>query len=649
MDHTPLFEPAQLGPIQLSNRIMSSGHQTTLVHDHLPTDDFFAYHLTRARGGAGLVVLEAHSVHESGLLTDHTIDASTDAIVEAYEPFAEAIHEADTRLMAQLFHGGRERYAGEYGPPALSASDEPTDRLNVIPRPMETAEVYEMIDAFADAAVRMEQAGLDGVEIVGSHTYLPAQFWSPNVNNRNDEFGGTLENRCRFTVEIADRIREHTTDNFVVGIRLSAEEHSEQGLSFDETLPIIEHIDNTTSLDYWSVVVGSSSTHEGCSYIVPPATESETVTQSPAAVIDQVVDGEMIVTSRINTPEKAMRMLDETGADVVGMTRALIADPELPRKTKSGEWDDVIPCVACNQGCIGRYQEGLPIRCTINPVTGREAEYSDLDSVTTPKSVLVVGGGPAGLVAATTAGERGHDVTLLEATDNLGGQVTAYADLDHRGRYEDWLATLESRLDEHDVTVELNTRFEPDDVAAYDSDEFILATGATGRKPEIPVTESVPAYTAGEALRADDPFGDDVLVADWDGNEAALDVAIEATDAGANVEIVTEAYTPGESVQQYIQNTLLGDLYAEDVTLTPHYRVDAVMGDEVALQNVFNDERERRDSVDTVVFAHGGEANCEQYNILSEADVSVHRVGDCWAPRSLDESVWEAFETATKL
>lgn len=649
MEYAPLFDPTQLGSIQLPNRIMSSGHQTTLVHDCLPTDDFFEYHLERARGGAGLVVLEAHAVHESGLLTDHTIDASTDDIVETYAPFAETMHEADTRLLAQLFHGGRERYAGEYAPPALSASDEPTNRLNVIPRPMETAEVYEMIDAFVDAAVRMERAGLDGVEIVGSHSYLPAQFWSPNVNDRDDEFGGTLENRCRFTVAIADRIRRHTGDDFVVGIRISAEERSEQGLSFEETLPIIEHVDDAATLDYWSVVVGSSSTQEGCSYIVPPATESETVTQSPTAVIDRTVDGETIVTSRINTPEKAIRMLNETGADVVGMTRALIADPELPAKTKAGEWDDVIPCVACNQGCIGRYQEGLPIRCTINPVTGREAAYSDLDPVTTPKSILVVGGGPAGLVAATTAAERGHDVTLLEATGDLGGQVTAYADLDHRGRYRDWLATLTSRLDEHDVTVELDTRFDPDDVAAYDPDELVLATGATGRRPDVPVAGSVSSYTAVDALRADDPFGDEVLVADWDGNEAALDVASEAINAGADVEIVTAAYTPGESVQQYIQNTLLGDLYVEDVTLTPHHRVDAVGADEIVLQNVFNDERERRDSVDTVVFAHGGDAGYDQYRALSDADVPVHRIGDCWAPRSLDEAVWEAFETATEL
>jgi 2,4-dienoyl-CoA reductase-like NADH-dependent reductase (Old Yellow Enzyme family)/thioredoxin reductase len=648
MAYQTLFEPVELGSIQLRNRIMSSGHQTTLVHEHLPTEDFFAYHVARARGGVGMVVLEAHAVHESGLLTDHTIDASTDDIISTYEPFVETIHEEDTQILAQLFHGGRERYAGEYAPPALSASDKPTDRLHVIPRPMETDEVYEMIDSFADAAVRIEQAGLNGVEIVGSHSYLPAQFWSPNVNDRDDEFGGSLAARCRFTGEIVERIRDRTDDDFAVGLRLSAEERSEQGLSFNETLPIVEHIDDVVDLDYWSIVVGSSSTQEGCSYIVPPATESETVTRSPAAVIDQTVDAPIIVTSRINTPEKATRMIDETGAKVVGMTRALIADPDLPRKTKTGE-DDVIPCVACNQGCIGRYQEGLPIRCTINPVTGREAEYADIDTATESKSVIVVGGGPAGLVAAITAGERGHDVTLVEASGELGGQVTAYADLDHRGRYEDWLNTLEDRLEKYGIEVRLHTTFTAADADDYDADAILLAMGAEGRVPDIPIDDSVTTYTAIEALETDDPFGESVLVSDWDGNEAALDVAAEAVGVAADVEVVTNAYTAGESVQQYIQNSLLGELYANDVSLTPHHCVDAVKDDNVIIQNIFNDERDHRTGVDTVVFAHGGNADYDLYRALADHDVAIHRIGDCWAPRSLDEAVWEAFNTATSL
>lgn len=629
---------------------MSSSHQTTLVHDYRPTDDFFAYHLARAEGGAGLVVLEAHAVHKSGLLTDHTIDASTDEIVAVYESFAESMHREDTKVIVQLFHGGRERYSGEYAPPAPSSSDKPTDRLHVVPRPMETEEVYEMIDSFVDAAVRMEQASLNGVEIVGSHTYLPAQFWSPNVNHRDDEFGGSLEERCRFTTEIVDRIRERTGDEFAVGLRLSAEEQSQEGLSFDETLPIIRQIDRKSDLDYWSVVVGSSSTQKGCSYIVPPATESEAITRSPGAVISQTVEGQTIVTSRINTPEKAVHMIDETGADVVGMTRALIADPDLPRKIEADAWDDVIPCVACNQGCIGRYQEGLPIRCTINPVTGRESDYRDLDTANTERSILIIGGGPAGLVAATTAAERGHNVQLLEASGELGGQVNSYANLEHRGRYQDWLDTLRNRLHQNDVTVELETEFDPDDLDDYDPDELILAIGASGRVPDgISVDADLTVLTEVEALTANDPFGDKVVISDWEGNNAALDVANNAIDSGSDVEIVTAAYTAGESVQQYVQNSLLGKIYSEGVTLTPHHRVDSIDATDVQIRNLFNDELQRREDVDTVVFAHRGEAEYDMYRSLKDHAVNVHRVGDCWAPRSLDEAVWEAFEVAAEL
>ena len=646
--HT-LFDPTNLGPVRLRNRIMSSGHQTTLVHDHLPTEEFFAYHLARARGGVGLVVLEAHAVHESGLLTDHTINASSDAIVKAYEPFTTEMHEEGARVFAQLFHGGRERYEGEYAPPAPSSSDTPTDRLHVVPRPMETDEVYEMIDAFAKAAARMEAAGLDGVEIVGSHGYLPAQFWSPHVNDRSDEFGGSLSSRCRFTTEMIDRIRAQTSDDFAVGVRLSAEERHERGLSFDETLPIIENIAETSELDYWSVVVGSSSTHQSCSYIVPPATEDVEIVRSPSEVVKELVDTPVITTSRINTPDKAEETLRSGAADVVGMTRALIADPTLPRKTRSGDFSDVTPCVACNQGCIGRYQEGLPIRCTVNPVTGRESTYDDIDAAPTAKAVLVVGGGPAGLVAASTAADRGHDVTLLERAGELGGQVRLYADLPHRGQYGAWIDVLEGRLDERGVDVRLNTEFESEKLDRYDPDELVLTVGSRGRTPDIPIAEGANVFTAADALADPDSLEGDVLISDWDGNWAALDVALQCVEDGRSVEVITSAYSPGESVQQYIQNVLLGELYEAGAEFTPHHRVAAVESDSVVVENVLNERRETRRNAGSVVFAHGGKARYEPFEELRDADIPVHRVGDAAAPRSLDEAVWEAFRAAAEL
>ncbi|OIB59028.1 FAD-dependent oxidoreductase [Natrialba sp. SSL1] len=666
MGYESLFDPLEIGDVTLRNRIMSSGHQTTLVSDHLPTEDFTAYHRARAQGGAGLIVLEAHAVDESGLLTSHTIDASRDAIVDAYEPVAEQLHDDGAAVFAQLFHGGRERYTGDYAPPAPAPSDTPTDRLKVVPRPLTTAEVRELIDSFAAAAERMDRAGLDGVEIVGSHSYLPAQFWSPHLNDRTDEYGGDLESRCRFTVDIATQINERTSDGFVVGVRLSAEERHRRGLDFSETVPIIEHIDAACDLDYWSVVVGSSSTHRSCSYIVPPATKDHSVVEQPGEAVKELVDAPVIVTSRINEPETGDRLIREGAADVVGMTRALIADPAMPQKVTNGNREDITPCVACNQGCIGRYQEGLPIRCTVNPETGREREFADDDTVETASAVTVVGGGPAGLVCATAAAERGHDVTLLEQADRLGGQVRHYADLSHRGAFDDWIDTLATRAANAGVDVQLETRFEPADLAGTDAgdstDAVVLATGASGRVPDIPISDEsrTRVLTPGELLADPDSVrGDTVLVSDWDGNEAALDVAMACSESGraASVELATATYSPGENVQQYVQNQLLGTLSERNVTFTPHTRVAEIGaasgtgdGTNVVLENIHSESRERRDDIDVVVFAHRGKVAYEPFReAAAQTDVSVHRVGDAWAPRSLDEAVREGDELGREL
>jgi len=646
MAYETLFGPTELGPVTLRNRVMSSGHQTTLVEGYLPTEEFFAYHRARAEGGAGLIVLEAHAVHESGLLTSHTVDASRDAIVDAYRPFAAALHDHDTAVFCQLFHGGRERYAGEYAPPAPAPSDVPSDRLKVVPRPMDTDEVWEMIAAYAAAAERMERAGLDGVEVVGSHSYLPAQFWSPKLNDRTDAFGGDRASRCRFVVEILDRVRERTGEEFAVGVRLSASEKHDRGLTVEETLPIVEHVDDRAGPDYWSVVVGSSATHKGCSYIVPPATNDESVVATPGEAVDAVVDAPLVLTSRVDRPAKGEALIAEGPADVVGMTRALIADPDMPRKAAAGREDEILPCVACNQGCIGRYQEGLPIRCTMNPVTGREREYRDLGTADDPERIAVVGGGPAGLVAAATAGKRGHDVTLYEADETLGGQVRTYADLDHRGAFDDWVETMAGECRRQGVDVRLGHRFDADDVGG-DVDAVLLATGSEGRVPDVPIDDGRHVTTAVDALASPGALGESVLVADWDGNWAALDLAVELAP-DRDVEVVTAAYTAGEAVQQYRQNALLGRLDEQGATLTPHHRVRAVEADAVVLENVFSEATTRRPDVDGVVFAHGGQADYGLYRDLADADAAVERVGDCFAPRSLDEAVWEGFEAAVE-
>ena len=650
MDYSRLLSPVDVGPVTLRNRVMSSGHQTTLVEDNLPTDDFGAYHLARARGGAGLVVFEAHAVQSREEMHGTVLDAGDDAIVDAYEPLVAEMHDAGCHVFAQLLEDGREQPRSGYDRPAVAPSDAPTERYHVVPRPMTTEEVYEMIESYADAASRMADAGLDGVEIGGSHGYLVAQFWSQHVNDRDDEFGGDLAARCRFATAIVDRIRERVGDDFVVGMRASLGERHERGLSLSETLDVVEQIDGAADLDYWSFVVGSSSTYRSSQFIVPPANTDSDVVADPVAAVDDRIDSRIIATSRIDSPERAERTLRERPIDVVGMTRAMIADPELVSKTRDGARADVTPCVACNQGCIGRYHEGLSIRCTVNPVTGRERSYTHgaVDAAAESRSVTVVGGGPAGILCASTAARRGHDVTLVEADEALGGQVRHYADLTHRGRFDEWLSVEETRLRDAGASVETGERFSPDDVAPDETDVVVLATGATGRIPDVPISDDADVLTAREAL--DDPsrVGDRALVSDWDGRKPALDVA-KTLVGDRDVEVVTETYAPGEAVQQYTRSNLLGDLDAAGCTFTPRYRVAGVDGSTVELRNLFSGERAVREGVDTVIFAHRGEASTDLYDAVRRLDVEVTRIGDGWAPRSLDEAVREGFETATSL
>lgn len=647
MPHETLLSPVDVGPVRLCNRVMSSGHQTTLVEGNLPTEDFYAYHLARARGGAGLVVLEAHAVGFDDASAS-VLDAGDDAIVDAYAPFVDEMHDAGCRVFAQLLEGGREQHRDGYATPAVAPSAVPTQRYHVVPRPLETEEVHAMVDAHADAAERLVAAGLDGVEVGGSHGYLVAQFWSEHANDRDDAFGGDLESRCRFATEVVDRIRDRVGDDVAVGMRASLEERHERGLTLEETLEVVEHVDGACDLDYWSFVVGSSATYQSSRYIVPPADAPETVVTDPVAAAADRVAGRVVATSRIDTPERAERVVRDGPVDVVGMTRAMIADPDLVRKTREGECADVTPCVACNQGCIGRYHEGLPIRCTMNPATGRERRHAAVEPAAEPKTVLVVGGGPAGLVAASTAADRGHDVALVEQEAELGGQLRHYADLDHRGRFAAWVDVMADRLDDRGVDVRTGERFDPADVAGDAPDAVVLATGSTGRVPDVPVGGDASVLTAREAL--DDPAraGERVVVADWDGGMAALDVAATLA-ADRDLEVVTEADAPGEAVQQYVRNGLLGDLDTAGCTFTPRHRVAGVDGTAVEVANVLTGASTVRRDVDTVVFAHRGTADVDAFRALEEADVPVTRVGDCWAPRSLDEAVREGFEAAATL
>jgi 2,4-dienoyl-CoA reductase-like NADH-dependent reductase (Old Yellow Enzyme family) len=400
-----LFNPLRIGAVELPNRIVSTAHQTTLVHDHLPTDDFVAYHEARARGGVGLIVLEATAVHPSGLLTPHTLAGYRPEIVPGLRRVGDAVQEHGTRVFMQLFHGGREQIATAPKPPAVAPSAVPTLRFHAEPRALEPPEISSLVDGYAQAAANAAAAGLDGVEISAAHNYLPAQFFTPALNRRDDEWGEPT----RFLLAVVAAVRE-AAGELAVGVRLSAD--SEAALGAAEAL--------AGHVDYLSVALGESSTYVGSTGIVPPPPIQENAIAALTAPFRGALP--LVATSRIVDPLEAERLLAEERCDAVGMTRALITDPELPLKARDGRLDDVLRCIGCN-ACIAHYHAGTPIACTQNPRTGRERTLPAPERGPSPRRVVVVGAGPAGLAAAAEAGASGHDVHLLERAPRIGGQI----------------------------------------------------------------------------------------------------------------------------------------------------------------------------------------------------------------------------------
>jgi 2,4-dienoyl-CoA reductase-like NADH-dependent reductase (Old Yellow Enzyme family)/thioredoxin reductase len=606
-----LLSPLALGPVELRNRIVSTAHQTTLVQDHLPTDDFVAYHEARAAGGTGLIVLEATAVHASGRLTPHTLAGYQDEIVAGYRRVAEAVQAHGTRLLVQLFHGGRELIASPPRPAALAPSAVPSQRFHVEPRALTGEEIVEIVAGYALSARLAAEGGLDGIELSAAHGYLFAQFFTPGLNLREDEWAagpGLL-------LEVVQAVRQ-AAPGLVLGVRLSADsEHAAR------VAPELAGL-----VDYLSIALGDSSTYRGSTGIVPPPPVEESAI---AAYADPFrVGPPLVATSRIVDPAEADRLIEGGTADAVGMTRALITDPDFPRKVAEGRRQDVLRCIGCNT-CIAHYHAAIPIACAQNPRTGRELTWPRAQVATRTLRVAVVGGGPAGLAAAGEAAAAGHEVVLYEREERLGGQVAlagaapGHAELASAllGNYERLLSKVEVRLGEN---VE----------GPVEADAVILATGARPYLPPLPL-EGVETLQAWDVLRGRRPGGRRVVVADWGGDPSGLDAAELLASAGHEVVLALGSAAFGEMLHQYQRNLYAARLYLAGVEVVHHLELAAMGSEGLLLRNIFAPELETVLAADAVVLALG---RVPERRLLV---AGAGEAGDRLAPRSLEEAILE--------
>jgi 2,4-dienoyl-CoA reductase-like NADH-dependent reductase (Old Yellow Enzyme family) len=641
--HPNLLSEIDVGPLRMRNRVVSTSHQTGLVHDHLPTDDLVAYHEARARGGVGSIFLEATAVDASGLLTAHTIGGFLPEIVPVYQRLAETVRAHGARLIVQLNHGGREQISTAPRGPTGAPSAVPSLRFKCEPRALTLREIHALIGGYTTCARHARQGGLDGIEVSVSHGYLPAQFLSPSSNRRNDRYGGALPARLRFTLEVLAAVRDAAGPDLAVGARLSADELVPGGLALEAGGEIAAALQDSGLVDFISLVLGHSAYPSASTWIAPPPPARANAIAEPAAAIRAAAPGaRLIATTRVVDLADAEALIASGTADLVGMTRALIADPELLAKTIAGREQEVIECVGCNQSCIGHYHAGLPIGCAVNPRTGRERSWSV--SARVPgrggRRVLVIGAGPAGAAAALQAAHAGDTVTLLERAREIGGQLRiAGLAPAHHELWNRYRRSTGARLRSAGVRVELST---PADAGLADGFDLIVL--AAGARPYEPLLSDAAApgpaiRQAWEAITDPATLQGPVLVADWGGGWDGLDAAERLAGAGLEVTLACAAPVPGETLHQYQRNLYLARLDGLGIPILHHTEL-AVETGRPALRHVFSGRELPMPAVGTLVLAQGRVPDDELWAELERHPGAV-RAGDVLGPRTLEEAVLE--------
>jgi N-methyl-L-proline demethylase len=604
----PLLQTFKIRYLELKNRIFSASHEPSYGVNGLPTERYQLYQEEKARGGIGLTMFGG-----SALVTRDcapafgNLDVGGDGIIPHFKQLAARVHEHGAAVMCQITHLGRRTssYSGPWLPTLWPSSvREPAHRS--FPKAMEDFDIARVVQAYGQGARRCREGGLDGVEIE-AYGHLFDAFWATRMNRRKDQYGGDLENRVRFSVEVLEEVRRQVGSDYIVGVRMVMDENLEGGLSRQEGMEIARRLVDTGMVDFINVIRGHIDTDKSLSEVIPNMGTPSGPNLEFTRAIRQALDVPVLHSARINDVATARHAIVDGAVDLVGMTRAHMADPHIVRKIEHGREERIRPCVGMGY-CIDRLYEPGDALCTHNPATGREGFLPhEIAPAPRRRRVVVVGAGPAGLEAARVCGLRGHDVTLLEAAGRPGGQVLLAAKVERRREITGIVDWLSREVELAGVDMIFNRFAESGDVLEIEPDVVIIATGGLPNTA-LPAGGDELIDSTWDILGGQVPPAGDVLLFDDNGQHPGLACAEFLAGAGSRVELVTPDRMIGQDVGGTNIPAYLKTFYEKGVVMSLNQRLIKVERADGRLRahlyNEFTDTRSER-LVDQVVMEHG--------------------------------------------